>query len=674
MRAATAALLMASWIAGCGDPSVNSLGMRMVRIEPGSFVMGSAEGGEFDERPAHDVVISRPFRISACEVTNAQFERFDPSHKAQRGRRGFSTGDDEAVVFVSWHEAVAFCEWLSGREGRHYRLPTEAEWEYACRAGTTAAYHTGATLPEAYHRHQKEEWDPVPVSLAVGRTPPNPWGLHDLHGNVEEWCLDWYGPFDAARRIDPKGPAKGDTKVARGGSHNTELPFLRSANRLSTLPDDRSCLIGFRVVAGRLPEGPYAPPAPAGRWAQDVSRDRFDWRGGPDMSRPHFKAPMTYVHIPPGSNGPMYSQHNHCPALTACPNGDLLAAWFSTNTEAGREMTILASRLRRGAAAWEDASVFFKGADRNMTGSALWWDGGDTLYHFNGLGAAGTWGTLAVVLRASRDNGATWDARFVNAEHILHNQVISCTLRTREGYLIQACDAVSGGDGGTAIHISRDGGRTWIDPAAGKSQPTFRDGESGAWIAGIHASIVQLADGRLMALGRGDSLAGPGEVGPRMPMSISDDMGATWRYQPSEFPPIAGGQRLVLMRLREGPLLFCSFTDSSKQLKSPVGMKLLDAAGRERTFFGLFAAVSEDDGKTWRYRRLLTHDGSPQALSGGAWTGRFTLDPHHAEPKGYLAATQTPDGVIHLVSSALYYQFNFTWIKTPPPAVPGPSR
>ncbi|MBM4084607.1 MAG: formylglycine-generating enzyme family protein, partial [Planctomycetes bacterium] len=164
-----------------GNELTNSIGMKFVRIEPGSFMMGQTDG-DWDERPAHKVTLSRPFYMAATEVTNAQYELFDPKHRELRGKRGLSKADDEAVIFVSWHDAVRFCEWLSKKEGRPYRLPTEAEWEYACRAGTTTAYHTGDTLPAAYHKVQRFEWNPQPVSLAVGQTP-NPWGLWDMNGN-----------------------------------------------------------------------------------------------------------------------------------------------------------------------------------------------------------------------------------------------------------------------------------------------------------------------------------------------------------------------------------------------------------------------------------------------------------------------------------------------------------
>src|SRR4030042_335935 len=130
-------------LAADADVFVNSIGMKLIRIEPGSFVMGQAEGGDWDERPLHKVTITKSFLMSATEVANAQYEQFDPDHKKLRGKFGFSKGDDEAVVFVSWDDAVNFCKWLSKKEGKTYRLPTEAEWEYGCRAGTETLFWSG---------------------------------------------------------------------------------------------------------------------------------------------------------------------------------------------------------------------------------------------------------------------------------------------------------------------------------------------------------------------------------------------------------------------------------------------------------------------------------------------------------------------------------------------------
>ncbi len=646
----------------------NSVGIELVTVAPGAFIMGRTEGGDYDERPTHSVRITSPFRIGATPITNAQYELFDPDHRSFRGKRGFSSGDDEAVVFVSWHDATAFCKWLSDREGKHYRLPTEAEWEYACRAGTTGLYSTGDILPEQYHRHQQFEWSPVPVSLKVGTTPPNAWGLCDMHGLVEEWCLDTYGPYADDEQIDPVGYGSGECKVTRGGSHNTDLDYLTSSSRCGALPEDKNWLIGFRLVQAPMPKTSNLPPLPAPLWSQKVSRKKHSWQPGVEASRPFFTEPVQYVYVPENSNGPLYSKHNHQPSITWCDNGDMLAIWFSTNTERGRELTVVASRLRLGAKEWEPAAELFKAPDRNMTGCALLNDRKGTLFHFNGMEAAGGWENLALVMRTSKDNGATWSTRIIDPEHHRGNQVISGTSITREGFIIQPCDAVHGGHGGSYLHVSQDGGKTWRPTHDPMPEPVFAKGNAGGLIAGIHAGVVQLKDGSLMALGRGDDIDGC------MPMSISKDMGLTWTYQPSELPPINGGQRLVLMRLQEGPLMCVTFTESSSKRDDPKwpwvdGIVIRDAAGKDRTVFGMLAALSFDDGRTWPTRKLLTTGGPGRRLNGGAWTRDFLMDETHAEPKGYLAATQSPDGTIHLVSSALHYRFNLAWLTEPMPAM-----
>jgi len=316
---------------------------------------------------------------------------------------------------------------------------------------------------------------------------------------------------------------------------------------------------------------------------------------------------------------------------------------------------------------WDAPSLFWDGPDRNDHASDLLWDGGKTIYHFNGISSDATWGKLALIMRTSTDSGATWSkARLIMPEHGLRHMPIAGVFRTREGYIVQPSDAVTGGSGGTAVVISRDGGETWYDPGEGRPAPEFKEGASGAWIAGIHAGVVQLKDGSLMALGRGDDIDG------HMPMSLSDDMGQTWTYHACEFPPINGGQRLVLMRLKEGPLLLVSFTDSSAKRKDPDwpsvdGLMIPDADGNRRRVYGMYAALSYDEGKTWPVKKLVSPGGRRRELDGGAWTDGFFLDASHAEPMGYLAATQAPDGVIHLISSALHYRFNLAWLTEPMP-------
>ena len=396
----------------------------------------------------------------------------------------------------------------------------------------------------------------------------------------------------------------------------------------------------FRVVDkdGKVAATEAVRSAELPRWAQDVSQEKYRWIDAHGSSAPHFVPPIPFV-IPParGSHEPFYG-HNHCPAIAWCDNGDLLAIWFSTDSEAGLEMTILASRFRDGAETWDPASEFFKASHRNMTGSALFHDGKGTLYHFNGMGPAGVthWKKLALLMRTSTDNGMTWTvARPIStgSTYQLRHQVIAGTWMTREGTLIQPCDAHWSGTGHTAIHISRDRGISWLDP--------------GGNIRGIHAGVVDLEDGRLLAFGRGQPIDG------KMPVSMSDDMGKTWTCGASPFPPIEGGQRLVLTRLREGPLLFISFG----------GMTFPDKKGDEFAGIGLFAALSFDEGTSWPTRKLLTP--GKGEYDGGAWTRHFTASPTRAEHKGYLAIAQPPDGMIHLISSRLHYRFNLAWLKEP---------
>ena len=625
---------------GIGCLSAQSL-IETVEIPAGSFYMGSnGEGEDADEAPVHRVTISQSFRMGKTEVTNAQFEAFRPSHKSLRGKDGVSKEDDEAVVNVSYQDAVDFCKWLSEKEGKNYRLPTEAEWEYACRAGTYTRYYTGDYLPESMCRNQTIARNYQPVSLKAGSGVPNAFGLYNMHGNVEEWCLDWYGPYSDEAQTDPTGPATGLYRVTRGGSHHTPTDYLRSANRMAMLPDDRHSLTGFRVVQSDI-QFPVLPETC------------------------FFLDPIPFVVAPEIPDVPFYA-HNHQPSVTWCDNGDLLAIWFSANQENGRGMVVLQSRLKAGEDHWSPPTLFFKVPDRNMTGSSLFNDGHGMLYHFNGVEAAGDWQNLMVVMRMSKDNGYTWTApKIIAPEHAKRHQVISGTIRTSKGWLVQACDAGPEGHDGAAVLVSKDGGKSWEDPWDGAPKPEFREGMVGTTVAGIHAGVVELKDGSWMALGRGNTIVTK-NGSKRMPMSVSEDGGATWRYSASPFPPIDGGQRLVLMRLREGPILLVSFTDHPQRTpEDERGMVLKRKDGTEYRGYGMYAALSYDEGKTWPVRKLLS-DGNERFLDGGAWTGFFVMDTSHAEPRGYLAGTQSSDGTIHIVSSRLHYRFDLKWLEQLP--------
>jgi formylglycine-generating enzyme required for sulfatase activity len=232
--------------------------------------------------PRHRVKISRQFFLGAHEVTVRQFREFVentgyrtdaesdgeggfPYDPEQQGvvsdqhlnwrRPGYprTQDDDEPVVQVSWNDAMAFCQWLSDREGRPYRLPTEAEWEYACRAGSTTRWCSG----DSQERLELYAWTPnsaSPTTHRVGTKEPNAFGLYDMHGNVWEWCLDHYGVYRSDAAADPNGPPAGKTRVLRGGGWDRKkIRRTTSAYRYNAKPTDRSYTYGFRVCQPSSP-------------------------------------------------------------------------------------------------------------------------------------------------------------------------------------------------------------------------------------------------------------------------------------------------------------------------------------------------------------------------------------------------------------------------------------
>jgi len=639
----------------------------MVEIPAGTFLMGSmGTGADFDEAPAHEVRITRTFRMGRTEVTNAQYELFCPAHKQLRGRDSLCVADDEPVTNVTWYDAVRYCQWLSERTGRHFRLPTEAEWEYACRAGTLTPFSTGDGLPAVYHRNQQHTRYLRRVDLCVGQSPANAFGLCDMHGNVEEWCMDWYAPYpaDGGPLTNPAGPADGTLKVTRGGSHNTPERYLRSANRMAMMPDDCHSLTGFRIVEDIGGAADFPMPSVEEGFAKvEGNKAEVEKNWGLPCDTAFFAEPRVYVNPPAcGSGVPFYS-HNHQPAITWCDNGDLLAIWFSAEAENSRDMTVLSSRLKKGGSEWGAAEEFFRVADRNLTGSSLLNDGHGTLYHFNGVEQAGDWRNLALAVRTSADNGLTWGRpRIVEPSHQPRHQVIAGRIVLKDGTIAQLCDAGPEGDDGTSVHFFKNG--QCADPWQGQPQQLpFAEGQTGGSIAGIHAGMVELSDGSLLAMGRGTLSAIKGRDGKmHLPISVSKDSGKTWTYHASPFPPIQGHQRLVLLRLAEGPLLLVSFTCHPTRTPSGERGMTFEENGREYKGYGMFAALSYDEGKTWPVRKLLA-DGKERILNGGAWTQFFRMDSTHAEPRGYLAAVQAPNGTIHLLSSRIHYAFNLKWLE-----------
>ncbi|MFG0295621.1 MAG: SUMF1/EgtB/PvdO family nonheme iron enzyme [Maioricimonas sp. JB045] len=275
---------------GLGHESVaNSVDIEFAYIPAGEFQMGAAPGddmAEADETTRHKVRITNAFRMSRHEITVGQYRQFvqETGHVGRGGYRfesrdgkfyrsdrydwtttGFAQDDSHPVVNVSWNDAVAFCRWLSRKEGREYRLPTEAEWEYACRAGTTTRFFTGdevelmqklanladKALDDKLPALLGETWDDGHAfTAAVGQYRPNAFGLFDMHGNVWEWCQDAYVRdfYASSPTNDPKAPTTGDFHVVRGGSWAMKPQNARCSDRSAMRTGERNLLVGFRIV------------------------------------------------------------------------------------------------------------------------------------------------------------------------------------------------------------------------------------------------------------------------------------------------------------------------------------------------------------------------------------------------------------------------------------------
>ena len=246
------ALVWKNKIADYCDPKIftNSIGMRLMRISPGTFKMGSppSEQGDSDEHPQHEIKISRDFYIGIYEVTQGQYQKIMGNNPSE------FDGDDLPEEQVSWNDANEFCRRLSQMDGKHYRLPTEAEWEYACRAGTTTAFNNRqnglTTIRPICWCSDNGILGSARQTKPVGSCKPNAWGLYDMSGNVWEWCQDWYDEnyYSQSPSVDPQGPSSGSTRVLRGGSWYDTPKDCRSARRNCLKPDNSRDKIGFRVV------------------------------------------------------------------------------------------------------------------------------------------------------------------------------------------------------------------------------------------------------------------------------------------------------------------------------------------------------------------------------------------------------------------------------------------
>ncbi|MFR4236048.1 MAG: SUMF1/EgtB/PvdO family nonheme iron enzyme [Alistipes onderdonkii] len=474
------------------------------------------------------------------------------------------------MIFVDWHQADAFCRWLSEKEGRTYRLPTEAEWEYACRAGSCMHYSFGDRLPKAALKNQEEHHSFIPVDLTVAQSAPNAFGLYDMHGNVEEWCYDWYGPYFRGDQTDPVGYADGFYKVTRGGSHSTPVEYLRSANRMAMIPEDKHFLTGFRII-----EAPYpaTKPVPASTAAEPVAQHVAHWV---DMNdQPRYYTPIEYVIPPHISAAPMYPttivrQSRGAVTATCSPSGSRRSAnsagkWLSGTAACAAEPTRGTKRAFCGV------------PDRNMTGSSL---------------------------RCDPDSGRTPSAQRRRSRRLVaQSGAHGADLGRQRRDMEPPADRLPGTYSGTSGHRRHDPQQRRLAHQCLRRRPgqqrRFGDsdqprrrpeldislrGKTRRVRSGTHRRHDRghprlrrpARDGSLMAFGRGNDVA-DAKGRRRMTRSISGDMGKTWRYEASPFPPISGGQRCTMIRLKEGPIVLVSFTytPASAQGRRP------DAFGRE---------------------------------------------------------------------------------------------
>jgi formylglycine-generating enzyme required for sulfatase activity len=635
----------------------NSIGIKMVRIPAGKFRMGDLQPPtqykpsefmareHYDERPGHEVTVSDPFYISETEITARQFQEFRMSYEDEGHFSPSASG-------MSWYDAVRFTRWLSRREHRNYRLPTEAEWEYACRAGTTTPFSSGDQPPQS------------------GQA--NAWGLKNMETGVPEWVLDWYGPYPESPQTDPVGPRDGFSKVVRGGGFmaarrgrqedDTMVPaYRRCANRASVAPGYHGReIIGFRIVMAPMP---YTKPWPEHR---PFIRRFIKGTGSvpvaarPDPSKPWFRQ-RDMLPIPPenastleieaaGFGGGVHD-HNHSPGLAVMPNGDVLAIFFSSSaagSEYAPSTSFVATRLRFGSNQWDPPELFYDFADVNDQSALLWTEGNQVNFFGGGIGLPGvpfrwTWST---------DSGATWSP--IKLPVILGSvggyspQPITSAFRGPHGTLYVATDAIGGESN---LWASHDEGRTWQD--------------TGGRTGGRHTAFVMLKDGCILGMG-GKST----NIDGYMPESISCDGGRTWTIRKSPFAALGSNQRPTIIRLADGKLFFASDYQDRKE-RAPAGAK-------QR---GAFVALSSDEGQAWRIKRLATalqheaHVVPPR----GQWHER---DYGGDATLGYTVATQAPNGLIYLISTmnhpAQEFEMNEAWILSDDsgrtPMTNGPGR
>ena len=552
--------------------------------------------GDFDEVPAHEVTLSHAIAMEAHPVTVEEYRRFDPGYKPAAAYPTYVAG-------VSWHQAVAYCAWLSKKEGKPYRLPTEAEWEYASRGGKQTSFFTGDTPPKA--------------------GDANAWGLVIGEG-TPEWVADWYAPYQAGEQRDPTGPLHGLFKVVRGGgldfrkskpgeSYPERAPyFMRAANRASMAPtfESHTGNIGFRVVQA----GPVAPnPSPDQHFffQTAVKQVADSPQIGPDASRPFYHLHEIFPDLA-GKSMPEVGWHlglapglginYHNSAVQVLANGDLIAAYYNTpDKEDDPDQTVMIMRRRAGSEVWDMPEPWPDFADAANAAPVFWNDHGH-LWLFWGFPRL--IGAPPFAFTTSDDNGVTWSPvqfpHFNSPVGRYISQPINSIVRTKDGTILMPTDSTGKDDDGngsiSVVWGSHDNGKTWYD--------------TGGRTAGRHTTIVLAKNGDILGFGGKNS-----NIDSRMPLATSHDGGKTWVKSKTPFDQLLSGERPSVIRLASGRLFFVA--DYNPKNEKHIHKD------------GAYVALSDDDGKTWKMKRL----------------------PADILTVGYVTATQGPDGTIHVVTS-----------------------
>jgi formylglycine-generating enzyme required for sulfatase activity len=594
----------------------------VARVPAGSFVMGAdaaalpddvtkgfgvmsqrPEHGDYDEVPAHPVRITKAFAMGVTEVTPEEFQQFDPKYVGPAATPGYAAG-------ISYQQAVAYCEWLTKKTGKPWRLPTEAEWEYTARAGGKGLFGKGNTMPQA--------------------DAENAFGISNMGVGRPEWVADWYGPYQPGDQVDPVGAASGYTRVVRGGgldfrksatktTPDLNVPatapyFARAANRASMAPAYASPTgnIGFRVVQAAALTTKPSPPQHY--FFESAVKQAAAPAGGPSAAKPWYHTHELFPNLQgkdmPGVGwkvglAPGLGINYHNSAIQQMPNGDFLAAYYNTpDNEDDPDQTVLIMRRRAGSEDWDMPEPYPVFADAALAAPVIWHDTKFPNKVWMFWGFPRLIGAGPFCYATSMDNGATWSQvtfpYFPNKIGRYVSQPINSIVRGADGTIYIPTDSTGrDADGNGSISVvwaTKDEGKTWYD--------------TGGRTAGRHTTIVFAKNGDLLGFGGKNS-----NIDGRMPLATSSDNGKTWKKSKTPFDQLLSGERPSVIRLASGRLFFVADRDPNND--------------KHVHKDGAFVALSDDDGANWTMKNL-----PPDVLT-----------------VGYTTATQSADGVVHVVTS-----------------------